>query len=106
MAAIDTALDAGCVDYSDDGADPGGMVGLPCAWVGRILGLGPGVEPGAGGGLVYTGDLWHLRGTQRHYQFGTFVCLFGYRHLLPGISRHRHCIQHPALPVSFAETAA
>ena len=24
----------------------------------------------------------------------------------PGISRHHHCIQYPALPVSFAETAA
>src|SRR5258707_14899585 len=107
------------------------MVGLSRAGLGRLLGLGPGrecraltlangnrfpalddgartaryaqgVEPGPGHPLFCPLDLWHVRGTQRHHQFSTFLCLFEYWRLFSGISWHSYFLFFRALYLFFS----
>src|SRR5437870_13073877 len=105
MVALYSALDPCRVVDSDHGPNPGGVVGLSCARLGRLLGLGPGrkcralalahcnsvsaLDDGAGAtrdaqglesvpgdALVCALYLRDLRGAQWYYQFCPFVRLF------------------------------
>ena len=73
--------------------------GSGTAWYAQSL------EPGSGDCLVCPLDLWHLRGTQWHYQFGSLVCLLRHRFVFPGISRHHHRLQYCPFHFPFAQAA-
>src|SRR5437879_2423166 len=105
MVAFYSTLDIGIVVYSDGRPDPGRVVGLSCARLGWLLGLGPGRKCGAlalahcdgvfaldngagaaryaqglefvpGDALICTLYLRNLRGAERHYQLCPLFRLF------------------------------
>src|SRR5579884_1224945 len=131
MVALYSALDTCVMVDSDSRSDSGSVVGLSCAWLGWLLGLGSGgkcsalalaycnsvlafddgagaagdaqgLESVPGDALVRTLYLRNLRGAQWGYQLCPFVRLFRHRCLFPHLPGRGRSLLHRTLPLPLA----